>query len=78
MSSIATNSQGLVEYDFFKMYDDTYEEGDDDRCPACGTDLCGDYRDLSFNGGIIQVIYTCPKCEKNLTFNYYLQNVIAE
>lgn len=78
MSSIATNLQNHVEYDFFKMSEDTYEKGDDDFCPACGAELGGNYHDLSFNGGVIQVAYNCPECGKHLTFNYYLQNVIAE
>lgn len=78
MSSRVTHWPDRVAYDFFNMSDDTYEKGDDDFCPACGAELGGNYHDLSFNGGVIQVTYTCPKCGKHLTFNYYLQNVIAE
>lgn len=80
MSSKAHEHGTYTEYTFFDMVDgsDTYEQGDDDYCPACGEGLRGEYRDTQFTDGVSQVVYTCPKCGKDLTFNYYLQNVIAE
>lgn len=76
MSSKATHWQDHTEYSFCDMENDTYQEGEDELCPACGRHLDG-YSDLNFIGGIIQVCYSC-ECGKTLTFNYYLKNVIVE
>lgn len=80
MSSKAHECDTYTEYAFFDMVDgsDTYETGDDHYCPVCGEELCGGDRGNQFNDGVFQVVYTCPKCGKTLTFNYYLRNVIAE
>lgn len=65
----------------YKLYDlsgDKYECGDDERCPVCGTSLTDGYNDLTFCDGVIQVLYHCGGCGHTLTFNYFLDNVIAE
>lgn len=56
---------------------DKYESGMDETCPCCGAHI--DSMDApEFMDGIIQVVAHCPTCGKVLTFNYFLDNVIAE
>lgn len=61
------------EYD---LTDPIYDEGDERRCPVCRR-ILGSYRDLEFDEAAIYVTYDC-ECGYTLTFNYFLDNVIAE
>lgn len=65
------------EYVFFDVKDDTYRQGDDHRCPVCGAEIDG-FNDLNYMDGVVQGVCYCHGCKSTLTFNYYLQNVIAE
>ena len=64
-------------YDEYRTDLDKYVSGMDETCPCCGThidSMCAP----DFLDGIIQVVAKCPSCGKLLTFNYFLDNIIAE
>ena len=64
-------------YDEYRTDLDKYESGMDETCPCCGAHL-DSMGSPDFIDGIIQVYAKCPACGKVLTFNYFLDNIIAE
>lgn len=54
-----------------------YESGMDEACPCCGTHLDSMCAPV-YVDGVAQVVAHCPTCGKTLTFNYFLDNIIAE
>lgn len=79
MSTKMEKHECYDEYTFFDMAkdNDTYETGDDHKCPVCGAEIDG-FNDLNYMNGVVQGVCYCHECNHTLSFNYYLQNVIAE
>ena len=67
------NYPGYTEYNVVNGY----ENGMDETCPCCGTHL-DNFGSPDFLDGVIQVYAKCPTCGKVLTFNYFLDNIVAE
>ena len=66
-----------MDHTAYDLSGDRYQHGDDERCPVCHAQL-DSFDAPDFMDGVIQVVAKCPECGKVLTFNYFLDNVIAE
>ena len=65
------------EYVFFDMENDTYKPGDDGKCPVCGAETDG-FDEINIMDGMLQGVCYCHECNHTLSFNFYLNNIIAE
>ena len=69
----------IIDYPGYTEYNvvNGYEPGMDEKCPCCGT-LLKSFDWNNFTDGLMQFVVTCPRCGKVLTFNYFLDNIVAE
>ena len=68
----------IVDYPGYTEYNvvNGYEVGMDETCPVCGAHI-DSFCAPDFMDGVIHVVTYC-ECGKVLTFNYFLDNIIAE